>query len=369
MLSMVSYHLLTTLDEAPPGLIAEVGGVQAGHRVEVAARCLRASLTDWLYLECRLDRPPPARTDLIVRVDRRGRHVLAREMPSGLGPADGEVARAWAGVRAVARRWIERRSPWTAAVVGLWLELDLVPDQTDPPLPAPRLFFDFDRKARSRQQTDRNPDSILRPLRSLLGGSPPPGVRAALERCLRLLPPGAVISSVGVADIERWAGLRLCLTGLAGDGLGPFLKQIGWSGDGDAAAVWHRALAGQVDRSVEGVSLLHLDLSEVIGPRIGLEYTLGDGAAPGARFPQDPLFDALAERGLCDARMRATLGRWPGHGVRVLSHQLWPSLLIRRINHIKVVQDPSGVIESKAYLSFCHRPHRRGQRVAPRLYR
>jgi hypothetical protein len=61
--------------------------------------------------------------------------------------------------------------------------------------------------------------------------------------------------------------------------------------------------------------------------------------------------------GLCPPGKIDALRRWPGVSRARLCHQLWPVLLVRRINHIKLRIEEGAAVEAKAYLSFHQRFH------------
>jgi hypothetical protein len=308
----------------------------AGERLRSAARMLPAALSNRLYLESSLN--GAGRVDLIVQVH--------RERSMWLRPLR-DLARPWEPVGAFARRWHDGEVP---SVASLWLELDLPPGQA---MAAPRVFFDCPGSA----------SSPLAPGRSLLGVDPPVELLAALKRCWAHLPSGARLPSFGLSRIDSWSSVRLCIAGLRDRDLAEVLDGMGWPGDAEALARRHASWAARLEARGSTLSLLHLDLAPSMGARLGIEYSF----AAREKLAGDRFLDALVEEGLCSPAWRLGLLRWPGHGIDRLPHELWPSLVVRRLNHIKLVYDDRGVVEAKAYLRVCHAYH--ASRPAPRLYR
>ena len=56
---------------------------------------------------------------------------------------------------------------------------------------------------------------------------------------------------------------------------------------------------------------------------------------------------------------------WPGLVKRTMPHQLWPSLFVRRVNHVKLVQDAQGALTGKVYLCAEHMAAARSPQRAP----
>jgi hypothetical protein len=289
-------------------------------------------------------------------VDPRGRSKLRRE----LLPADSGDA--WEHLEAFARGW--SGGDWQG-VAGLWLELDLPPGA--PPLPEPRLFLDFTAAELGRP---RELERVLAPLRALIGSDPPAVLVDGLARCLSQLPAGAVVPCLGVPSVMRWESIRLCIAGLSYEELRRLLDALSWPGDAEALVRSDAELTRSLGR--QRIGLVHLDVAGGIGEAVGVEHALTPreqltrGSIAEAR-----LLRALVERGACRPELMRDLERWPGHEVCTLSHELWPSLVIRKINHLKIVRDARGIRESKAYLSLSHAYHRAALPPPPasRLYR
>jgi hypothetical protein len=140
---------------------------------EARARLLRvaeelpAALTSWVYLECRL-RHDEQRVDLIVRVDQRGRDVLAGDNPViRLAPSlRGDSV--WRSVRALARVWSDSSSPLFRGVERLWLEFDVhasCENLRPGELPTPGVFVELAREAYAQHRRDDRLGAAMAALR------------------------------------------------------------------------------------------------------------------------------------------------------------------------------------------------------------
>jgi hypothetical protein len=67
------------------------------------------------------------------------------------------------------------------------------------------------------------------------------------------------------------------------------------------------------------------------------------------RLAESRFLELLARNGWARREKIDALASWPGVQRVRLPHLLWPSLAVRRINHVKIVMDSPGVI-AKAYL-------------------
>lgn len=70
----------------------------------------------------------------------------------------------------------------------------------------------------------------------------------------------------------------------------------------------------------------------------------------GGRLREAPFLDHLVDRGLCSKTQREALGEWPGGMTMQMRHQLWRAVVLRRVNHIKLVHRPGQPLGVKAYL-------------------
>jgi hypothetical protein len=145
---------------------------------------------------------------------------------------------------------------------------------------------------------------------------------------------------------RRREAVRVCIMGLPPAELPRYLRAVGWSGSLGALA--------DVTAPLGDAAIVHLDLGERVLPTIGLEYVFARPSQVRGRIVETALLDALVERGLCDPAKRAGLERWPGVSLARLPHELWRSLVLRRLNHVKVVYEEGRPLEAKAYLCVNH---------------
>jgi hypothetical protein len=351
------YPLAGTLGLAvrhvPPVLVPPA----ARDRVLHVAGRIPAALTRAAYLECRL-REGPDPVDLIFRVEREGAEILAGRHPGvdpsrllGSGPA-------WTAVADFCRAWLDGNDPAWALVRHLWLELDL--DEPEfpgaPPLPPPSVFVAFDDDATVAMSTDQVLDLVERVLAPLAPCAMDDDTRFRLRGVLERRPPGAAVPYAGVMLSRARQAVRVYLSRVPGALVPGLLNEVGWPEDQGRMAA--EAVAAMRDAGAPEIGMLHLDVLEgALLPRLGVEYTLERRSQIRGRVAEQAFLDTLAERRLCDPERRDALLSWPGYELLTLRHELWPSLLARRVNCIKLVHEPDREPQMKAYLLAFHQPH------------
>jgi hypothetical protein len=92
-----------------------------------------------------------------------------------------------------------------------------------------------------------------------------------------------------------------------------------------------------------------------VRPRLGLEYVFGPREQARGRLAETAFVRHLARRGLCTADEAAALAAFPGCTTEQLPHELWRSLVVRRVNHVKLVFDGALPPEAKGYLVLHNR--------------
>ena len=343
------WPLTQTLERLTPHLPPALAPRAALTRVMAVAGALPAPLTTCLYLERFLRQDPP-RLDLIVRVDASARAVLAApERWTGATPGGG-----WERIASFARAWADPSTGLDGAVEALWLEFDLPPE---PPAgaPVPRVFVDFTRAVQQRT-VDERWGLAVEVCAALAPAPPSRELQRVLRVCLEQLPGGAYVPYVGLS-LGRPDAARVCVQGL-GRELQAYLGRIDWPGDVQALAREVLVPLGAA-RSVgpdEAVHVLHLDLTPAVRPCLGLEYAFARADQPRGVLPEARLLELLVARGWCDAAVRGALDAWPGGRDETLPHQIWPSRVHRRVNHVKVTRASDGSVEAKAYLAALIEP-------------
>ncbi len=342
--------LAATLDRIAPRIPGQLISTEAASRIRRVAAGLPAALTHWIYFECRLSRDAP-RVDLSVRVDRRARDLLAGLNPAIRVDARMRATSEWARVEAFARRWAGPTTALHDAVQHTWLEFDLVGDD----IPVPRVFVDFAPQRMTAAGGSAPLHLAVEALAPLVDSGVIARVARGLRVCFAALPDGAEVPYVGLlpAPHDREA-VRVCVKGLCGAALARYLRAVGWPGELDELAPVLAAVAAARGDPPPSPAVVHLDIGARPLPRIAFEYGLARRPQIRGEFPAAALLDSLVARGLCDPRKRAGLPFWPGCARENLAHEFWPSLMIRRVNHIKVVHQPGLPVEVKAYLSVSH---------------
>lgn len=350
------YRLSATLDAFAPFLPPALVPAAALERARATSGRLPAPLTDRLCLECRLRGDDP-RTDLVVGVERAGAAILAGgDAALPLHPSFAE-REPWVRLREFCREWLAPGSPLHRAVERLWLEFDIpaTADGDADAAPLPGVFIDLATPA-----AGASPE-ISRALGALLGRGLPAAVGNGLERCLAALPAGAAVPYAGVLIPRGTDLVRLCVSGLDEVSLPGYLWAVGWPGS-------HVALRGLLARlrapggqeAAPTLSLLHLDVGAAGAlPKIGLELAFARPDQLRGRLREEPFLALLVEEGWCAPEKRDALLAWPGAAVTRLPHELWPSLALRQVAHVKLALAGDGVAEAKAYLSLRHAPRLR----------
>lgn len=352
------YTLDGTLETMAPLIPRDLVGPAARDRIRATCAALPAGLSNRLYLECRGD-DGGARVDLIISVDGRGRSLLV-EGVTATAIDHPNSAPVWSAARALARAWCKKANPLYRIVRRLWLEFDLDPASAwREAIAEPGMFIDFSAEIYLDPSPTRRLDAALLALTPLQNISA--GVAASLARCVGALAGDGRLVYVGVFPGRGGAGLRVCIHGLTNDRLGAYLDVVGWPGTSGSLARLLEPLAAHPDSRGGAVTLLHLDLETDggIAPRIGVERTFDRECQRHGRINDAAILDALVRSGYCEASQRRALLAWPGCTVRTLPHELWPSVIVRRVNHVKLVGGDDADPIAKIYLCATHRYHDR----------
>ncbi|HSU14667.1 hypothetical protein [Longimicrobium sp.] len=335
--------LSETLRLLEPHLAPELVGGAALSALEAALALVPAAVTDELYLECRLG-PGEPRVDTVLHVKGPGRDILAGvnhaiPLPPPLGDHP-----AWARLRRFCGEWADPRSIFHTAVGSLWVELDL--DDAPGGL-EPGIFVDLSwlsaRGAGPAEWTAYAASAAAR----LAGRAPAPGTIRAVRRCVEALPPGAAMTYAGFFPGRGEGAIRVCASGVGAATLRGYLRRAGWRGDpGPVLAALGDADPGPVPGYV------HLDAHDGgPGPRLGVEVPFQRRAQLEGHIREAEWLRSLSS---VAPEKAGALGRWPGWSNAVLPHQPWRSLLVRRVNHVKLLFHEGCAPQAKAYLAARH---------------
>ncbi len=337
-----------TLAWVLPHLPAALVAPSAAARVHALAGTLPAALSHCIYVECRPFRSESA--DLIIDIDAAAGAILAGANPAIALSAAQQAAPRWAPVIRFARAWTDPEGTLRDSISGAWLEFDLAPGTgTDDAGVAPSLFVDLNDAGSEDARVEHRLAPILDVL--VLTGQPASAAACAmLHAAVGLLPHGASIVYAGVMLARPMAATRLCVMGLSRKALGAYLRALGWPGDVAHLGMLMETLARDDGGVHEQPLIVHLDIGESTGGAIGLEYAMARGPQLGGRIAETGLLGTLVGWGLLTPGHVAALHSWTGFSTRTLAHELWPSVIARRVNHVKLVVSDIGTCEVKLYL-------------------
>ena len=353
------HSVARTIDEIAPRLSPALVTREAGGRLARIAESLPAALTSWVYLECRLRRDEQ-RVDLIVRVDQRGRDILAGDNPVIALSSARQGDPIWRGVRALARTWSDPSSPLFRGVERIWLEFDVHAscDGLRPgELPAPGIFVELAREGYAQHRRDDRLAAAMAVLQPLVGNALVPAMARSLRRCWELLPSGAVIPYMGVFPARGSDAVRVSVAGLSDANLHAYLRALRWPGSQRELTNAISAFLPPARAPQPRMAILNIDVREEIAAGVGIEYLLSHAAQLRGSILERELLERLVRLGLCSPAKRDALQGWPATSLRVMPHELWRSRVCRRVNHLKLSFTEHAPLEVKAYLAASHEYH------------
>ena len=335
-------------DHLAPPLVTDMALL----RLQATAARLPAALTRHVYLECRLH-PRADRVDLIAGVDVDARAVLAGTQPWGRWwNGRGATAPVWDRVSELSSAWLSELSPVAAGIGRVWLEFDQRARRSGVDM-EPGVFVELKRSAIDGGVV-RWLAVVSAAVRPLLGGEIAFNLRRRLMACASALPGAATIPYIGVFPARSSVDLRVCAAGMSAAEVPRYLAAVGWSGN--AASARRMLAVAQPDRPV----IVNLDVGASVGARLGIELMLPrrdqHRGALGGGGRASAILATAVENGWADATKVASLHQFPGRAVSWLEHELWPSRIERRVNHVKLVVREDGLIGAKVYLHMHHVP-------------
>jgi type 2 lantibiotic biosynthesis protein LanM len=300
------------------------------------------ALTTLFYLETRL--ADDANVDLVLRVGEEARTQLST------GTAWQGGSPAWQRVCALAAAW-DGPSPFAEALHHLWLEFDV--DATSRAL-VPGVFACFGELAPPHYSPERWHRYARAALAPLCDGAPSPALARELALCFAALPAGAYVPYVGVMLGRSDESVRLCITGLSADALAAYLAAVGWPVQrSDVMSLVEDLSAVHPAGPLHGAGMLHLDLTAQGTWRVGLEFACQRPPQLRGELREGALIERLVALGLASNEKGAALHRWPG-GSATRAPDGQERVLVRRVNHVKLVLRPDRAPEAKAYLAARH---------------
>ena len=319
------------------------------------AALLPGALTDTFGFDCQLTADTGQIHYLFcVRPTGVARDILAGRCQSIDLPRQFRQHPVWCQLGEFCGAWADPSDAFHDKITEVWLEFDM--EEPRPAVPAPNLFIG----SRCIQADLGSHEWVAREaLPQLTGCAVPEPVEHRLTECIRRLPPGADVFHVGAMLVRDPAFVRICIRGLNPDRIVSYLADIGWPGDGPELDALARELNGLADWiSVD------VDVSDRVGPKVGLECYCGSRSAPRLVRHYDRLLEWSVQRELCPPRKRDALiafsgiadektdaGRWP-EALLAASSMAGPghvSIMTRELSHIKVVYQQGRPPAAKAY--------------------
>jgi hypothetical protein len=339
-MSAIEHPLSETIAEvrsALPPLVPDA----ALARIDALAGQLPAALTEQVYFECRLS-GARQQVDVMMKVADEGIVILGdRDVRQSL-PRRLAQTPVWRQLASLVRAGLPGAA--AGAVRAIWLEFDLPPDESFGGLARPRLFIELSRAWIEAASPAVVAATTCRLVRA--AGATAAAVEPVLRRTAgRLL-------AVGCSPASPGSPLRLCLA--TPGGTSRLLPEIASGEQADSPEL-------ELLSSLALPTVTHLDL-DVEGrclPGRGVELAFDRRAQLWGPPRETGLLARIAALGLCRPEDASGVGAWSGHAVTTLSHQIWPSLVVRRLNHLKLRVEAGRLSEAKAYFCFTHRPWRR----------
>ena len=319
---------------------------QAFSNIKEVAKFLPDAMSSFI-LECRLGKDAP-RVDFsgCVIVAEGGRDNLVGDssiLESPLGGCIGEFYIHWA----------DTKSPLYENVSLIWLEFDIV-DSQKIESPIPSLFFCL-KELRSVDSTvpvhkadaKKTQQVTEFALKTLLGNPVPSKLNQNLSLCFNSIPVEGQVAHIGIMLSRGSDSIRVCAE-IPKDQVLEYLSHVGWSGSINEV----KNIVSTFSPCVKRIHIT-LDVGDSIFPNIGIEFIFN--TLPEIE-PGLPLFlNLLIDEKMCTPEKRDALLTWPGYSLEIYPNDSWPSILWRRLSHIKITCQPGSSLSAKAYLWFSPR--------------
>ena len=364
------FSLAGTLDAMRPHLPGALVSADAFEHARAAVDHIEAEITNGIYFECRLRRGS-SRVDLVIAVHADGAALLAAACGSGARGCR-YAQPGWRRLSAFCRRWTAPTSPLRGLVDHLWLEYDV---EQGPPLgeatrSGPGVFCSLRGSHRMAHAAPARWRGTLEALEALTGRQASRAIQECLYACFARLPPETGVPHVGLMFGREAPTVRICIAKLPAADIAGFLAVTAGVGGEDIADITRLASLPDGPGGPLYVPMLHLDIDEQRGfiPRVGMERQFAHTCQLSGRTGagERHLLETLTARGLCSREKRDALLKWPGRAVALMPHEVWWSVIERRVNHVKFIYEPDSGVETKGYLFARNRPYRvRGRSKSP----
>lgn len=308
-----------------------------------------------LLLECRLGASGSVDLAPQFLAYDGSRTFLTNKNPNYILPNQGVLdSHVWRRVQDFCMQW-EEVELLNMQVADIWLEFDV--DGPPPRIPIPGLFVTYEKKPGATDWQvlrSKHHQATKLALEILLAAPLPPLLAHKIDACFGLLPKHSYMFSVGIMLSRDSLPIKLCVADITPEQVVPYLKDVGWPGCYDTVHTFLHEIEPFLDRIAFQLDVINGEIS----PKIGFEcYLTEHNPRKEARWHL--LLDYLVKMGQCTPDKREALLMWYGGQYNVLSQELEGNfvdapcsrnVLVRCINHIKVVIHPDSSYETKAYL-------------------
>lgn len=219
----------------------------------------------------------------------------------------------------------------------LWFEFDIGNERS---IPIPCVFLAI------RDHCTSNMELLIRIFEALNYPSSPQFLKL-LARCFRSPAFRNKSFEVGFMFSRQTDKARLVFFDIATDAVHS-LEELGLTGAGEL-----KNLLANLREIVKTINLA-IDIGHTIASKIGLECQLG-GKVQSDQPGWKRLLDTLISMGCSTTEKRDAILSWPGSSVERFNHLLWPTPVVRKISHVKVVWQPAN-LQAKAYLLTRYNP-------------
>jgi hypothetical protein len=168
----------------------------------------------------------------------------------------------------------------------------------------------------------------------------------ALARVLGALPAGVRVGQLGfLLGRDVSTPIRLCLAGIHLGALDDTLAALGVPAVGLQPAL-HALLR---EPGAPQLDYVDIDVADDVLPRVGVELRFDRRTQALGRLHEATWLQRMVCAGLASAGWANALAGWPAGRRVVMPHQLWPSVAVRRLNHVKLTWQDGAFHQAKGY--------------------
>ncbi len=261
---------------------------------------------------------------------------------------------AWRNVNEFCRQWVQSppESWLKQGVDSVWLEFDTSQNPYHPVVPG--IFFASLEVCVLQTSLAEHRQAVLAALAHMPNKEVWP--YDTIHRCIAALPESGRVYALGDMNGRSASALRVAISQIPTHQLLSYLNKIEWPGDLGKVEAMTRPLA-HLTNHVN----IDLDVGDTIAPLLGIEFTTP------TRFQRSwwsDLLNKLVELDLCLPAKRDALLCWQGYSDETRNTAVSSSsanfvtnnrpihLMVRFINHIKIVYHPGYSLQAKAYLAM-----------------